>query len=304
MFICLFFCFIIGSGCNRVSGEPSSPKGVKNIKERPSLSIGLIPERDLFDQLERYQPVADYLSNEIDVDIKLNLLNRYGNIVDYFSLLNLDAAFFGSFAFALTHSKLGVEPLARPENADGVSTYHGLIFVRKDSNITNAESMRGKVFVFVDKATTAGYLLPLFFFKTHDIKDYRAFFKETYFAGTHQNAIVDVLNRRADIGAAKNTVFDYLLNKDKRLQNKLVILARSPDVPENGLAVKKDFNAFLKKKLKEALLNMHKKPDGVLALKRFGARKFIETTMSDYASVYEYAQKIPLDLSTFDYMND
>ena len=40
------------------------------------------------------------------------------------------------------------------------------------------------------------------------------------------------------------------------------------------------------------------------ALEAFGARRFIETRESDYASVFEYAEKIGLNLEDYDYMND
>ena len=160
--------------------------------------------------MERYEPLAGYLSKKIGVKIKLKVLPRYGNIINNFVSGGMDAAFFGSFTYALAHAKLGVEVLARPENGEGISSYHGIIIVRKDSHIETAEDMRGKRFAFVDKATTAGYLLPLAYFKKHGIGNYRSYFKETYFAGTHEDAIYDVLNKKTDIGAAKNTVFERL----------------------------------------------------------------------------------------------
>jgi len=272
-------------------------------KDQTDFTIGLIPERNIFKQIERYEPLAGYLSKKTGQHIILKVLTRYGNIIDNFISLNLDAAFFGSFTYALAHSKIGVEPIARPVNMDGSSTYYGLIFVRKDSGIKSIKDLQGKRFVFVDRATTAGYLLPLAYFKTHGIEDYKTFFKETYFAGTHQYAIYDVLNKKADIGAAKNTMFYRLAAKDKRLLDELVFLARSPDVPENGLAVRKDIDNTIKLKLKQALVNLHADPEGINVLKKFGARKFIETSDDDYSSVYEYVREIGLNLSTYDYMN-
>ena len=176
--------------------------------------IGLIPEQNIFKQIERYEPLADYLASKMDIEIKLKALARYGNIIDNFVSLGLDGAFFGSFTCALAQRKLGVQVLARPEDLDGSSTYHGLIFVRKDSRIKSIKEMKGKRFVFVDKATTAGFLLPLAYFKKQGIKDYKAYFKEIYFSGTHEDAIQDVLNKKADIGAAKNTVFERLAQSD------------------------------------------------------------------------------------------
>jgi phosphonate transport system substrate-binding protein len=273
-------------------------------KESGSFLMGLIPEHNIFKQMERYEPLADYISSKTGLRIKLMILSRYGNIVDNFVSSGMDGAFFGSFTYALAHTRLGVQVLARPESPDGTSTYHGLMFVRKDSGIREAQDMKGRRFAFVDKATTAGYLLPLAYFKKNGIKDYRRYLGETYFTGTHEDAIYDVLNGRADIGAAKNTVYQRIAENDSRIMEELVVLERSPDVPENGLAVRSDLDDALKGKLKKVLLGMHEDPRGREVLENFGAARFIETTVSDYEAVFDYARQIELDLSTYDYIND
>ncbi|MBI4685190.1 MAG: phosphate/phosphite/phosphonate ABC transporter substrate-binding protein [Nitrospirae bacterium] len=299
IFILVLFCSSFLQGCDKT--ETTSYKAKSPVS---SLTIGLIPEQNIFNQVERYEPIANYLSTKLGIKINLKILPRYGNIIKNFSVTGMDGAFFGSFTYALAHAKLGLEVLARPENMDGTSTYHGVIFVRKDTSIKTAKDMKGKRFAFVDKATTAGYLLPMQYFKTHGIKKYKLYFKETYFAGTHEDVIDDVLNRRADIGAVKNTIFNRLADTDKRIKTELIILETSPEVPENGLAVRKDIDISVKQKLKEALLNMHTDSQGKYILEKFGARRFIETTDKDYAPVFEYAREIGLNLSTYDYMNE
>jgi len=266
--------------------------------------IGLIPEQDIFSQVERYRPLADYLSRKIGRKIELKMLTRYGNIVNNFVSSGMDGAFFGSFTYTLAHAKLGVGVLARPVNLDGASTYHGLLFVRKDSGIISIKDMQGKRFVFVDKATTAGYLLPLEYFHHNGVKNYRKYLGETYFAGTHEDAIHDVLEKKADIGAAKNTVFERIAKNDPRINKELLVLVKSPEVPENALAMRRDLDETLKQDIKAALLTMDKETDGQTVLKTFGAQRFIETTDKDYAPVIEYAREIGLNLSTYDYLND
>lgn len=295
--VCLSLTIVMG--CN----ETDTEMGTETSEVTPNLLIGLIPEHNIFKQLERYEPLADYLSKKIGVTIKLKVLTRYGNIIDNFVSTKMDAAFFGSFTYTLAHAKLDVEVIARPEDIHGVSTYHGLIFVRKDSRIKSIKDMQGKCFAFVDKATTAGYLLPLAFFKESNIPDYRTYFKETYFTGTHEDAVYDVLNKKADIGAAKNTVYYYLAAIDESIEKDLLILKRSPDVPENALALRKDLDDTVKKGLKEALLAMHNDDKGRGVLKNFRAKRFIETTDDDYSSVYDYLKEINLDLKTYDYLN-
>ncbi|MBP2685662.1 MAG: phosphonate transporter, periplasmic phosphonate-binding protein, partial [Deltaproteobacteria bacterium] len=75
------------------------------------------------------------------------------------------------------------------------------------------------------------------------------------------------------------------MKEDPRIGKELVVLARSPDVPENALALRKDLEAPVRNRLKEALLAMHNDPDGKQVLERFGALRFIETTDEDYAVV-------------------
>ncbi|MBU4261390.1 MAG: phosphate/phosphite/phosphonate ABC transporter substrate-binding protein [Proteobacteria bacterium] len=298
--LCLFF--LLATGCEEQQNSKTNNVPGKTHTEK--LKLGLITEQDIFSQKKRYEPLAAYLSRKIDATIELSILSRYGNIIDNFVANGLDAAFFGSFTGALAIRKLEVLPLARPEYLDGTSTYYGMIFVRKDSGIHNAADMRGKRFAFVDKATTAGWLLPMHYFAENGIEDYYTYFSETYFTGTHEDAIYDVLNGKADIGAAKNTVFSRLAQTDSKVQEQLQILATSPVVPANALAVRKDLGESLKLKLKNALLQMDQDVEGRQVLHEFGARRFIPTTDNDYAPVFDYAYKIGLDLTTYDYNNE
>jgi phosphonate transport system substrate-binding protein len=295
----LFACLLALAGCR--AEEPASPP---NATPQPPVRIGLIPEQNIFRQIERYKPLGEYLSGKIGRNIELTVLPRYGNIVDNFRSQRLDGAFFGSFTYALAHTKLGVEVVARPMWSDNTSTYYGVVFARKDSGIRSAAQLKGKRFVFVDKATTAGYLLPLEYFRGNGIRDYRRYFAETWFAGTHEGAIRDVLDRKADAGAAKSTVYLLMTGRDEKIGRELVILARSPEVPENGLAIRKDFDGAMRGRIRAALLGMAGDPAGAEILRKFGAERFIPTTDEDYEPVYRYARHVGIDLATYDYVNE
>jgi phosphonate transport system substrate-binding protein len=290
----IWFCTLLLVGCNKESSGPVAPAPL----QRQTFVIGLVPEQSLFKQVDRYEPLARYLSLRMGADVKLVILLRYEQILNSFTSHQVDAAFFGSFTFILAHAKLGVQVIARPVGLNGSSTYHGLLFVRKDSNIKSVRDMKGKRFVFVDRDTTAGYLLPLAYFKKAGV-NYRNYLKEIYFAGTHEDAVHDVLDRKADIGAAKNTEFERLATSDARIKDELLILARSPEVPENSLAVRSDLDPLLKEKLKKALLTMHENQIGARILKNFGAQRFLETTENDFQPVYEYARELGIDPSTW-----
>ncbi len=300
-FVMMLVVLIMTCGCDRAAKEEAT----EAQPDAQAFVLGLIPEQDLFSQKKRYESLAGYVSRRAGVTIELKILSRYGNIIDNFVSEKLDGAFFGSFTGALAIKKLGITPVARPEWQDGTSTYYGMIFVRKDSSIKNVQDMRGKRFAMVDKATTAGWLLPLHYLEENNVKNpMDSFLRECYFTGTHEDAIRDVLDGRADIGAAKNTVYYRLAEQDRRILDELQILAESPRVPANSLGVGKNISESLRLRLKKILLEMYDDTEGRTILENFGARRFVETTRSDYDPVFQYAEHVGIDMSTYDYLNN
>ena len=265
--------------------------------------IGILPEMNVFKQKQRFKLLSEYLSKSTGMNIQFTILSRYGNILEEFTAEQMDGAFFGSFTGALAIEKLGVVPLARPVNLDNTSTYQGYLFVRKDSGIKSVKDMKGKRMAYVEKATTAGYLFPLAWLRQNGITDTDHFFSESFFAGSHDAAISAVLNRKADVGAAKHSIYDRVRKDDPRVDRELVILAESPRVPSNGLCVRSGLDESLKKKLKAALLGLDADSDGKNVLKQFGALKFIETTVGDYQPVFEMAKSAGIDIKTYHYRN-
>jgi phosphonate transport system substrate-binding protein len=276
---------------------------IAGLSYADEIKIGLIPEQNVFKQMKRYRPLGDYIEKKTGHKIKFTILSRYGNIIDNFNRLGLDGAFWGSFTGAMAIKKLGVEHIARPVNLDGTSSYRGYIFVHKNSIIDGPERMRHMVIAFVDKATTAGYIFPLAYLRNHGINNIDTFFKEYFFTGSHDAAIYAVLNNEANVGSAKNTVFDMLAKEDPRIKEDLVILAKSPDVPSNGLGLKKGFAPVLKEKLKKVLLTMVDDPEGRKVLDEFGVIKFIETSHEDYEPVFSLARDAGINLVTYEYIN-
>ncbi|MBA4371705.1 MAG: hypothetical protein C0402_02455 [Thermodesulfovibrio sp.] len=266
--------------------------------------IGLIPEMNVFKQQERFRPLAEYLTKKTGVKVNITILSRYGNIIERFTSEKMDGAFFGSFTGALAVEKLGAEPLARPVNLDGSSTYHGYLFVRKDSGIRDASGMKGKKMAFVERATTAGYIFPVAYLRQHGVRDYKTFFKEFYFTGSHDASIYAVLERKADVGAAKHSIYDRVRKTDPRVDKELVVLSESAKVPSNGLCVRKGLDKGLQQNLKNALLNLDKEPEGKQVLEKFGALKFIENTREDYRIVSKLAHEAGLDMKTYNYRNE
>ena len=276
------------AGCNK--DRAGGPRPQQQV-----FRLGLVPEQSMFKQVHRYEPLAEYLSRRLNRNVILSVLPGYDKALSSFAAKELDGAFLGSMVYILAHARFGVEAIVRPENPDGTSSYYGVLFVRKDSNIRSVREMKGKRLALVDRNTLAGYLLPLAYFKKNGV-DYATYLGESYFAGTHEDVIHDVLDRKADIGAAKSTVLTQLAAEDARVKNDLLILARTPLLPEGCLAVRRGLDATVKEQLRSVLLNMQDDREWAGILQEFKARRFIETKDSDFSSVYVYARELDVDL--------
>lgn len=263
--------------------------------------IGLIPEENIFHQMDRHRPLAAYLSEKLGLKVRMTMLSRYGDIIDRFSERHLDGAFFGIFTGVLAIDKLQVEPVARPVNLDGKSTVRSYIFAKKNSGIKTVADMKDKRIVFVDRATVTGYLFAIAYLRENGVKDIDRYFREYSFTGSHSSVIYSVLDNRADIGAVKSKAFNMMFGKDPALGNELSVLARSGELPDTTLCLRKGLPAEIKLKIRDILLNMDKDPKGLEALRKFEALKFVPAAKEDYQPFFELAKKTNINIRGYRY---
>lgn len=263
--------------------------------------IGLIPEENIFTQMKRHKPLAEYLSEKLGVPVRFTILSRYPHIITRFVTRHLDGAFFGAFTGALAQETLFVEPIARPVGLDGNMTTNGYVFTHIGSGINNVSQMRGKSIAYVDQVTATGYLYALYLLKTNGVKDLDGFFRRSEYTGGHDTALYTVLADRADIGVAKARIIDQIRTRDPMAKEEIKILYKSPDLPDNTFCVRKDLPDEFKLKLRNILLSMHKNPKGQEVLKLFAAMQFTIAEADDFEPVHRMTRRVGIDLKNFKY---
>jgi len=261
------------------------------IGQTEELLIGIEPEHNIFDQMERHRRLAAYLSAQLGVKVNLTIMSRYGEVIKRFKSLKLDGAFLAAYTATMGISALNLEPVVSPVGLAGESKSQGYIFVRKDSGIRNVRDMRGKSIVFVDPATMEGYLYPLVYLKRQGITDISTFFHRFSSAGSDASAIFSVLDGRADMGAAKDTIFNELAHREPSVREELHIIARSPRVPEITLCMRSEIDGELRARLTAVLLDMGKTQQGRKVLEQFKARSFVRAKVADFAGIEGLAQE-------------
>ncbi len=273
-----------------------------SASSQDELLIGLIPEENIFRQMDRYRPLAEYLSKKLGIKIKLTIISKYGDIIDNFVTRRMDGAFFEAFTVVLALDRLGVDPVVRPVTLDMASSnVKSYLITRKDSGIKSVADMKNKRMAFVDKASVTGYLFAVAHLRANGVRDIDSYFKEYYFTGSHDSAIYSVLDYRADVGTVKSKVYKRMIDNDPILNNELRIIAESGEFPDTTLCLRSDLPKNIKLGIKNILLKMDRDPEGMEVLKKYGALRFNETKIDDFLPVVDLINKAGLDIKTYKY---
>ena len=114
----------VAIGCNRAPSRDEAPPAPAPAAAGPVVTIALLPERNVFEQKKRYQPLQAYLSAASGQPVAFKLLDNYQVIFTEILEHRVEGAFFGSMNGAIAQLKGGVEILARPVDLSGRLDLH------------------------------------------------------------------------------------------------------------------------------------------------------------------------------------
>ena len=168
---------------------------------------------------------------------------------------------------------------------------------RVDSGINSLEDLRGKRFAWVDPSSTSGYLFPRALLQAQGIAP--EMFAQQMFAGGHDKVAIAVLDRQVEGGALGKDVLPRLTSTYPRVMEEIKTLEESPDIPNDGVAFRKELPADIVQKTREALLRISAREDGQKLFEdAIGTRGVAETTDAAYEPVRRAAAVLNLDLET------
>lgn len=270
----------------------SSPRPNAAIVPRPStqaLKIGLIPERDIFQQQRRYRALCDYLASKLDRPVEIVTSRTYEQILADLKTGEVDAAFLGSLVATLAVDRLDAQILVKPLLVGGHSTYHGVIFVMDSSNVRELNDLRSQSVAIV-RTTTGGNLFLISEMARCGMFSQSENLPNLIWVGTHDDVIDEVVAGRANAGAVKNLRLDeYLIHHpDIHVRR----LAESAEVPENALLVRREAPLDLQVRLRELLLAMSQDPNGTSVLAQFGVERFLPCSLDEYAAIYDLIDQL------------
>ena len=263
-----------------------------------TLRFILVPERNIFRQEEKYRKLCDYLCSHLSpVKVLFEVAKSYEEVMSQMEDGRAQGGVLGSFLAVHGMEKHGFVPLVRPVWLSGDSYYRSYVFKKTGSGLTrDISTWKGKSIAMANRSTSAGFFFPMALVKTGGIDDPEAFFSKLFFTGSHDASIWMVAKGLADLGAAKNTVFDETMKIKPELGGQVEILYSGGHFPDDTVTVIREVPSALREKIIEVFLHMDATAEGREVLKRFGARRFIPSPPADYADVIKIVKAGGFDL--------
>lgn len=217
-----------------------------------SLLLGVHPYLDAETIIQRFTPLAEYLSQRLQTPIEVRVGRDYESHKQAIASGTVDIAFLGPSTYIRLVEEFGQVPLLARLEANGMPSFRGHIIVRTDSNLQQLGELQGKYFAFGDQNSTMSTLVPQAMLAQQgvtlaNLSGYRHY-------NGHKNVALAVLSGDADAGAVKEEVFQHFSVHGLRS------LAPSPAISEHLFITRQDLEAKRINELRKALLDI--KPAG------------------------------------------
>ncbi len=255
-----------------------------------------IPDEDETRLQERFQAVADYLAQELDVDVRFVPVKSYAAAVSAFRNDQVQLAWFGALSGVQARERVpGSQALAQGTEDEAFYTYivaHKSTGLEPGSGLT--EAMKDMSFKFGSKGSTSGRLIPEYYLRDAFDEAPEDFFSRVGFSGNHSRTASMVASGAYQLGAVNYTVWETEVEAGNIDPDDAYVVYKTPRYPNYQWSIRGDvdqrFGEGFTEKVREALLAI----DDPEMLESFPRSKFIPASNDDYAVIRDVAKEIGL----------
>ncbi len=291
-FLTIVWVALLLVGCSTASSEPLPTVHLHDLSPVPTpdghvepLHVAVAAIISPRGTLESYQPLMDYLQQELGRPVELVQRRTYAEVNDLVRRNEVDVAFVCTRAYVEGKRQFGMQLLAVPV-VHGQKVYYSQIIVKADSPYHSFADLRGAVFAFTDPLSNSGYLYPnVLLARMHETP--QTFFSRTFFTYSHDNAIHAVADGVADAAAVDSLVLQYALEREPDLRNKIRVIHTSEPFGMPPVVTGPDIRPQTKAQLQSVLFSMHQDPRGRLALNVLDVDRFVRASDADYDMIRE-----------------
>ena len=259
-----------------------------------TLTFTAIPDEDETRLEERFNRVAEYLADELDVDVRFVPVKSYAASITAFRNNQVQLAWFGGLSGVRARERVpGSEAIAQGVEDRGFYNY---FIANTETGIEKAdelpEAVRGKTFTFGSRGSTSGRLMPEHFIRERFNEAPDEVFRRVGYSGNHTRTIALVESGAYQVGALNFAVWDKMVEEGEIDTDRVRVIWKSPAFPNYQWTIRGDvderFGEGFKDRVQQALIDM----DDPELLASFPRERFVPVSNEHYDPILEVGRKI------------
>ena len=269
--------------------KTAAPGDENNRKEeQETVRFGVLPRDNPIIAYERYQPLIDYLSNSVGVQVELHLEKSYPDVVNKLGQGQMSFALLGPLTYLDAYKRFDAPPIAKSKTDRGEVFYRSVIVTDLDGSIKEVSQLVDKKFAFAALWSTSGNLIPRYMLAWAGIHldNLDSYHHYNY----HDTVAKKVISKEFDAGAIR-------LSTAKRYEPYgLNIIATSEPIPTGPVVVSPHTPYHIVQKVQMALLGMAEDDAGRKVLAKLDPDLqggFVAASDADYADIRQMINAVP-----------
>ncbi|PXX91874.1 putative selenate ABC transporter substrate-binding protein [Marinobacter vulgaris] len=259
-----------------------------------TLVFTAIPDEDETKLVERFKGIADYLSGELDVEVRYIPVKSYAAAISAFRNNQVQLAWFGGLSGVQARELVtGSEAIAQGVEDKAFYTH---FIAHKNTGLDEMEELsdelRGKTFTFGSKGSTSGRLIPEYYIREAFDESPEEVFSRVGFSGNHTRTLRLVESGTYDVGAINFSVWDKEMENDNIDTDAVKVIWTTPSYPNYQWTIRGDvnerFGEGFSQRVQEALLAM----DAPELLESFPRSGFIPVANDAYEPIRVVGKQI------------
>ncbi|MFG6177047.1 putative selenate ABC transporter substrate-binding protein [Halomonas sp. THAF12] len=255
-----------------------------------------IPDEDQSRLVERFSKVADYLEEQLDVEVEYVPVKSYGAAVTAFRNDQVQLAWFGGLSGVQARRLVpGSQALAQGAEDAEFETYfiaHQSTGLEPGNEIP--EAVEDMSFTFGSKTSTSGRLMPEHYLRQRFDAAPEEVFSRVGFSGDHSRTIALVEAGTYQLGAVNYAVWEAAVEDGRVDTDQVKVIWTTPTYPDYQWTLRGDadesFGEGFTDRVREALLAM----DDPALLDSFPRSAFIPADNAMYAPIEDVAEDLGL----------
>jgi len=279
------------SSCNSSTEDTDNQEPQNNAV----LRFSAIPDEDTTAQAARFQPVADYLSNKLGIQVEFVASPNYGASVQKFSGGDIQLAWFGGVT--------GVQARQAVDGAEAIVSgqadlsFKSYFIAHTSTGLTKTEdfptSIKELKFTYGSQNSTSGCIMPTHFLMEASGQTPQEFFTSAFgFSGSHDKTAELVNNGTFQAGALNFKTYDKAIASGKISKENCVVIWETPTYADYNMTahpvLNEQFGEGFIAKLQQALIEC----DDAAALTALKRDKLVKVNNETFAGIAKVMEKV------------